>query len=98
MFWLNAEDISYLCYNVLHPEEEVSMASTTMSIRLDSEEKALISSYAETFGFSVSDFMRKAALERIEDELDLRIWDEAKAEYDADPITIPASEIAKKYL
>ena len=74
------------------------MASTTMTIRLESEEKALISGYAAAFGTSVSEFMRKAALERIEDELDLKAWDAAKAEFDSDPVTISASEIAKKYL
>ena len=42
--------------------------------------------------------MRRTALERIEDELDLRAWSEAKAEFDADPVIIPASEIAKRYL
>ena len=41
---------------------------------------------------------RRTALERIEDELDLRAWSEAKAEFDADPVIIPASEIAKRYL
>ena len=74
------------------------MASSTMTIRLDSKEKALISDYAAAFGTSVSEFMRKAALERIEDELDLKAWEEAKAEFEADPETISAAEIAKKYL
>lgn len=74
------------------------MASATMTIRLDSAEKNLISDYAAAFGISVSEFMRKAALERIEDELDLKAWEEAKAEFDRDPVTISAAEIAKKYL
>lgn len=74
------------------------MASATITIRLDSEEKSLISDYATAFGTSVSDFMRSAALERIEDELDLRAWEEAKSEFEADPVTISATEIARKYL
>ncbi len=74
------------------------MASATMTIRLESEEKNLISDYAAAFGMSVSEFMRKAALERIEDELDLKVWEEAKAEFEADPLTISAAEIAGKYL
>lgn len=74
------------------------MASATMTIRLESDEKALISDYATAFGQSVSEFMRKAALERIEDELDLKVWREAKAEFDADPVTLTAGEIAEKYL
>lgn len=74
------------------------MAGSTMTIRLGQEEKVLISDYAAAFGISTSEFMRKAALERIEDELDLRAWEVAKAEFDADPVTISAAEIARKYL
>ncbi|WP_261430113.1 type II toxin-antitoxin system RelB family antitoxin [Xiamenia xianingshaonis] len=74
------------------------MASATMTIRMESEEKKLISDYAAAFGITVSEFMRTVALEKIEDELDLKAWEAAKAEFDADPVTISAAEIAKKYL
>lgn len=74
------------------------MSSTTMTIRLESEEKSLIADYAAAFGISVSEFMRKSAIERIEDELDLKAWEVAKAESDAEPEVISAAEIAKKYL
>lgn len=74
------------------------MASTTMTIRLDSSEKDLISDYAAAFGTSVSEFMRRVAIEHIEDELDLKVWEEAKAEFESDPTTISAAEIARKYL
>ncbi|MCL1847716.1 MAG: DUF1778 domain-containing protein [Coriobacteriia bacterium] len=74
------------------------MPSATMTIRLDSEDKDLITSYARVFSQSVSDFMRESALSRIEDELDLKAWDLAKAEYDNKPVSYSASEIAKKYL
>ena len=74
------------------------MASATMTIRLDDKEKRLISDYAAAFGTSVSEFMRKVALEHIEDELDLKAWEEAKAEFEADPPTISAAEMAKRYL
>lgn len=74
------------------------MAGSTMTIRLSDGEKQLISDYAHAFGTSVSEFMRRSALDRIEDELDLRAWQEAKAEFDADPVTISAADIAKKYL
>ncbi len=35
---------------------------------------------------------------QLEDELDLKVWEEAKAEFEADPQTISAADIAKKYL
>ena len=74
------------------------MSSTAMTIRMNDSEKTLITDYAKTFGMSASEFMRRCALERIEDELDLKTWKEAKAEFEADPVTISANEIAKKYL
>lgn len=74
------------------------MSSATMTIRMDGDEKRLITDYARAFGMSVSEFMRRCALEKIEDELDLEDWKAAKAEFDADPETIPASVIARKYL
>lgn len=74
------------------------MASTTMTIRLDEDEKNLIIDYAKTFGTSASDFLRRSALEKIEDELDLEDWKKAKAEFDFDPETLSASDIARKYL
>ncbi len=74
------------------------MTPTTMTVRLDSAEKSLISDYASAFGTSVSEFVRTTVLERIEDELDLKAWEQAKAEFDADPQTISAAQIAEKYL
>ena len=50
----------------------------------------------EACGTTAFDFMRRTALERIKDELDLKAWNEAKAEFDADPVITPASKIAKK--
>ncbi|WIY83290.1 type II toxin-antitoxin system RelB family antitoxin [Propionimicrobium sp. PCR01-08-3] len=74
------------------------MTNTTISLRLTAEEKALISECATTYGVSVSEFLRESVLERIEDEFDLRVWDEAKAEFESDPTTLTAAEIAAKYL
>lgn len=34
----------------------------------------------------------------VEDEVDLGLWHEAKAEFDADPVTYSAEEIAKKFM
>lgn len=74
------------------------MATSTLTLRLDESEKRLLADYAKTFGMSLSEFVRTAALEKIEDELDLRVWDEAKSEFDANPQALTAQEIAAKYL
>jgi uncharacterized protein (DUF1778 family) len=74
------------------------MSNSSITVRLNAEDKGLISSYAKVFGQSVSEFIRESALSRIEDELDLQVWDEAKAEYDSEPLSYSAQEMAEKYL
>lgn len=73
------------------------MSSATVTIRMDDTEKQFISDYARTFGTSVSEFMRTCALDHIEDETDLKLWNDAKAEFDANPITHSADEVAKEF-
>lgn len=74
------------------------MATTTITLRLAESEKQLLADYARTFGVSVSEFVRSAALSRIEDELDLVAWEGAKREFDENPQTLSADEVAAKYL
>lgn len=74
------------------------MPTSTVTLRLEESEKKLLTDYAKAFGMSVSEFVRSSALEKIEDELDLRAWDEAKSEFDANPQALTAEEIAAKYL
>lgn len=74
------------------------MGTASITLRLDAREKAIIQDYASTFGQSLSEFMRTAALQRIEDETDLQAWCEARTELDADPQVRTADEIARKYL
>lgn len=42
-----------------------------LSLRLEKEDERLIREYARFYGMTVSEFLRKAAIERIEDEYDL---------------------------
>ena len=74
------------------------MSSSIMTIRFDEDEKALITSYASAFNQNVSEFVRETVFRRIEDELDLKIWDEALEEHRKDPATFSADEIEAKYL
>lgn len=74
------------------------MNATSITLRLREDEKAIIQDYASAFGQTISEFIRTAALEKIENETDLRVWQEAKAEFDADPQTLTAAEMAQKYV
>ena len=42
-----------------------------LSLRLEKEDERLIREYARFYGMTVSEFLRKTAIERIEDEYDL---------------------------
>ena len=65
-----------------------------LSLRLNPEDELLIREYARFNGMSVSEFLRTAALARIEDEYDLNIireYEKAKSErtviyYDHDEV------------
>ncbi len=73
------------------------MPSTTVTVRLEQDEKDLIADYAKTFGTSVSELMRQGALEHIEDELDIEAYKRAKAEFEADPTTYSSDEVMKMF-
>lgn len=74
------------------------MSTSTITVRLNSAEKQLISDYARTFGVSASEFVRETTLRRIEAELDLVAWEQAKAELEADPQMVPAAEVTSEFL
>ncbi|MBQ8981170.1 MAG: antitoxin [Eubacterium sp.] len=51
------------------------------SIRLTDEEKQLANSYAKIHSISISEAFKRALFEKIEDEFDISLADEAYAEY-----------------
>ncbi|MCL2655693.1 MAG: DUF6290 family protein [Coriobacteriia bacterium] len=71
------------------------MASAT--IRLSDEESRLIKSYAAQERRSVSDVIRLAILDRIEDEYDLALFEQAEARFNVNPVTHSLDEIKEKY-
>lgn len=54
------------------------------SIRLTNEEKQLADSYAKVHSLSLGEAFKKALFEKIEDEYDIAIADEAYTEYVSD--------------
>lgn len=63
------------------------------SMRLNEADEKLIKTYADFHGVSMAEFMRQAAIEKIEDEYDLKAWHEAKAEYEANPVSHSHQEV-----
>lgn len=65
----------------------------TISIRLAEEETKLFKSFAALHGITVSELVRQAVLERIEDEYDLQIFDEAMKKHRKNPVTYTHDEL-----
>ncbi len=66
----------------------------SFSIRLTAEEKALAESYAKIHSMSLGEAFKRALFERIEDEYDIAVADEAYREYvDGGHKSKPISEL-----
>ncbi len=67
-----------------------------ISIRLSDADTMLFKKYAELHGITVSELVRRSVIERIEDEYDLKIYEEAMAEFKANPVTYSLDEVEKE--
>lgn len=68
----------------------------SISIRLTSGELAAIKDYASAYGITVSECIRNAVLERIEDEYDLKAYEDAMDEYKKNPVSYSLDEVEKE--
>lgn len=68
----------------------------TISVRLSDKDTELIKAYADMNNISLSDLIRKAVLEKIEDEYDLKAYYEAMEEYKKNPTTYTLDEVEKE--
>lgn len=67
----------------------------TVSIRLSEEDTMLFKKYAELNNITLSDLIRNAVLEKIEDEYDLKCYEQAIKKYKEKPVTYTHEEVAK---
>lgn len=67
-----------------------------ISLRLSDEDGALFKQYAEMKGVTLSELIRQSVLERLEDEYDLKIYEEAMAAYRKNPVTYSLNEVEKE--
>ena len=68
----------------------------SISIRLNEQENEMIRTFAKINNMSVSEFIRKAVMERIEDEIDLQDYQKAMADFKKNPVTYSMEEVAKE--
>lgn len=71
------------------------MLMSTISVRLSDKDIELIKAYAEMNGISLSDLVRKALIEKIEDEYDLKCYYKAMEEHKKNPKTYTHEEVRK---
>ena len=80
-----------LYYNVLRKK----VKAMVISIRMTEEEKKLADAYAKLNGMSLSEAIKRAYFEKIEDEYDIAIADMALREYEKNPKTYSHEEVKK---
>ena len=68
----------------------------SISLRVTEQESELIKSFANLYGESVSEYIRRTVMERIENEFDIQCYNAAKAEYEVNPATCTTEELAKE--
>lgn len=68
----------------------------TISVRLSEKETELIKAYAEINHISLSDLIRNAVIEKIEDEYDLECYEKAIEEYKQNPKTYTLEEVKEE--
>ncbi len=64
----------------------------TVSVRLNEKDEKLIKEYAKLNNISLSDLIRNAIIEKIEDEYDLEAYKKAMEEYKKNPKTYTLEE------
>ena len=67
-----------------------------VSIRMTESEKKLAEAYAKLNGTTLSDSIKQAFFEKIEDEYDIALADIALKEYDKNPKTYTLDELMKE--
>ena len=70
---------------------------SNISVRLNEQEENLFKTYAEFMDETLSTLFKKALLEKIENDFDLRVGQEALKEYKQDPVTYSVAEMRSKY-
>ena len=67
-----------------------------ISIRMTEEEKQLADAYAKLNGTSLSEAIKRAYFEKIEEEYDVALADAALKEYEKNPKTYTLEELMKE--
>lgn len=67
----------------------------TISVRLNDEDSSLIKQYADLKNMKMSELIRQAVLEKIEDEYDLSAYKKAMEDFSRNPVSYSHDEVKK---
>ena len=70
---------------------------TTISLRATDTERKLIKDIAKLHGKTISQYIKDVVLDRIEDEYDLKAYDDALAEFKRNQVAYSLEEIKKRH-
>ena len=65
-------------------------------IRFSEDEQAAIEQYALLHGLKISEVVRKAAMEMIEDEMDMQAFKKAKERFEQNPAAYSHEDVGKE--
>lgn len=66
------------------------------SIRLTEQERNLADSYARLHSLTLGEAFKQALFEKIEDEYDLKVYEESYEEYKQNPVTYSLEDMKKE--
>jgi len=69
---------------------------TAISLRIDSQEEKLIKEYAKSKNITVSALFRNSVLEKIEDDIDLGLYQQAMKEHKENSQSISFEDMLKE--
>ena len=91
MILVNSKFVIQLYY------KEAYMDTIVKSIRFTREEEQAISDYADFANKSFSDVVKSAILEKLEDDYDIKVGQEAYEEYLKNPVSYPIEELFEEF-
>ena len=68
---------------------------TTISLRLEEADAALIKEFAWMNQMTVSDLIRQTVMEKIAEDFDLKVYEKAIKDFHQDPATYTHGEVVK---
>ena len=68
----------------------------TISVELNNDDTKLFEQYAKTHNITLSELVRNAVIEKIEDEYDLECYEKAIKEYNENPQTYSFQEVLQE--